>query len=174
MPTISLIAAMSENRVIGKNNRVPWKIKEDLLRLKKLTQNQTVIIGRKTYDSMVEYYNKSGRPMPGKKYIVITHNITYTPPGCGSLTPMEYTVVNSLEKAIEAAKRQKTKEIFIIGGAQIFSQALPLADKLYLTIVKGNFEGDAFFPDYPDFKKIISSVEKSSDKYSYKFLELKK
>lgn len=165
-PTISIIAAISENRVIGENNRVPWKIKEDLVHLKNLTKDQVVVIGRKTYDSMVEYYQKSGRPMPGKMYLVVTRNQEYKTRFANA------QVVGSLDEALEYAKTNKIAEIFAIGGGQIFTQLLPRTDKLYLTIVHQKIHGDAYFPDYSEFKKIVEKREGVSEKYKYTFLTL--
>ncbi|MEK7534395.1 MAG: dihydrofolate reductase [Patescibacteria group bacterium] len=200
---ISIIVAMDEKRGIGKDNKIPWHIKEDLVKLKNLTKDRVVILGRITYDSMVWYYNKSGNPMPGKLYIVVTHDKNYKPVRDNSVA------VNSLEDALEIAKEKQghsfviasevplsgakrsnlksmglprryaprndnNKEIFIIGGGQIFQQALPLADKLYLTIVEGDFGCDTFFPSFSEFKKVISEESKESDGHKYKFLELEK
>jgi len=193
---------MDEKRGIGKNNKIPWHIKDDLIKLKGLTKDHLVILGRKTYDSMVWYYNKSGKPMPGKLYIVITHDKDYKP------TRDNTVVAQSIEKALEIAKDQydyysssesramsresrevfkknssrltsfartiNNNEIFIIGGGQIFQQALPMADKLYLTIVEGDYNCDTFFPDYSTFKKVVSEEEKEGEGHKYKFLELEK
>ena len=160
---ISIIAAMDEKRGIGKNNRIPWHIKEDLVKLRNLTKDHLVILGRKTYESMDGYYNNSGRPMPGELYIVITRDKNYKP------TRENATTVNSLEEALEKAKDEG--ESFIIGGAQIFEQAMPFVDRLYLTIVEGNFDCDTFFPEYSKFK-IISEEEGEPGEYRYKFVTL--
>lgn len=198
---ISIIVAMDEKRGIGKENRIPWHIKEDLIKLKDLTRDHVVILGRKTYDSMVWYYNKSGKPMPGKLYIVVTHDKNYKPIRQNS------TVVHSVEEALEIAKEkhfrgaysvtseERTKElacstgveaewtpprwssgeeneIFVIGGGQIYQQALPFADKLYLTIVDGDYNCDTFFPDYSAFKRVTHEEFRESEGYKYKFLEV--
>ena len=162
---ISLIAALSENRVIGKDNRVPWRIPADLQRLKSLTLGKTVILGRKSYDSMVSYYSKSGREMPGKTYIVITRDSAYNP------IRSQDIVVHSVEEAIEKANGE---EVFVIGGSQIFEQVLPSADRLYLTVVHTKLEGDAYFPDYSAFSKVISQEDRESDGYKYTFYILEK
>lgn len=170
---VSIIAAMDRKRGIGKENRIPWHIKEDLVHLKSLTLGQVVVLGRKSYDSMVGYYNKTGRPMPGKLYIVVTRDKDYKP------ARENATVVHSLEEAISFARSHLAKlgdagEVFVVGGAQIFQQAINLADKLYLTIVEGEYDADTFFPEYPEFKKIISEEKRESDSFKYTFLELEK
>lgn len=167
---ISIICAMDEKRGIGKDGKIPWHIKEDLVRLKRLTKDHVVILGRKTYDSMVFYYNRTGRPMPGKLYIVVTHDTGYKP------ARENATIAHSLEEAVSFARSHlaKPEEIFIIGGGQIFQQAFPLADKLYLTIVEGDHNCDTFFPDYSEFKKIVFDQKRESDKYKYRFLELER
>src|SRR3972149_8866555 len=118
-PKISIIVSISRNRVIGKGNRLLWHLKEDLVRLKNLTFGRTVILGRKTYESMAGYYDESGRPMPGKMYIVLTHDKQYRPARDNA------AVAYSLEEAFSLAEQQREDEIFVIGGQQVFEQALP-------------------------------------------------
>ena len=163
---ISLIAALSENRVIGKDNRVPWRIPADLQRLKSLTLGNTVILGRKSYDSMTGYYSKSGRPMPGKRYIVVTTNQEY------KAAREEDIVVHSIDEAILSANNEN--EVYVIGGQQVFEQVLPRADRLYLTVVHTEVEGDAFFPDYSAFSKVVFQENHESDGYTYTFYTLEK
>lgn len=162
---ISIIAAMDESRGIGKDNKIPWHIKEDLVHLKNLTLDHAVILGRTSYDSMVGYYSKSGREMPGKIYIVLTRDNSYRPEG-------KAVVASSIEKAIEIAKEQDSEESFVIGGAKIFEQFLPLADRLYLTIVEGKYDADTFFPDYSKFKTVLSERKSKDDNYVYNFVDL--
>ena len=164
---ISIICAMDEKRGIGKDNKIPWHIKDDLLKLKSLTKNHVVILGRKTYDSMVGYYDKTGRPMPGKIYLVVTRDANYKPARDNAAT------VTSVESAIKKAEEQ-AGEVFVTGGAQIFQQVMHLTDKLYLTIVEGYYNCDTFFPDYSDFRKVISEESRESEGHKYKFLELEK
>lgn len=170
---ISIIVAMDEKRGIGKDNKIPWHIREDLIKLKTLTKDHVVILGRKTYDSMVWYYNKSGKQMPGKLYIVVTRRSLLRE---GDSLRTNVTVANSLEEALSFARGRlaKLEEVFVIGGAQIFQQAITIADKLYLTIVEGEFDADAFFPDYSGFKKILFEKKSQSENYKYRFLELEK
>lgn len=167
-PKISIIVSISRNQVIGKGNRLLWRIKDDLVRLKNLTLGRTVILGRKTYESMAGYYDQSGRPMPGKMYIVLTHDKQYRPARPNAV------VVYSLEEALNTSRREKEEEVFVIGGQQVFEQTLPLAEKLYLTIVDKDFEGDAFFPDYSDFSKETFREEGESNGLKFTFLELEK
>jgi dihydrofolate reductase len=131
-----LIVAMSENRVIGVDNRLPWSIPEDLKRFKRITNGHPIVMGRKTYESI-------GRVLPGRTNIVITRERLYRVEGGA--------VVHSLDEALEWARRSPgADEIFVIGGAEIFRLALPLAHRIYLTEVKWPFEGDTFFPDFDE------------------------
>ena len=166
---ISIIVSMDQNQVIGKGQRLLWHIREDLIRLKNLTKDHVVILGRKTYDSMVFYYNKSGRPMPGKLYIIVTHNKNY------QSQRKNTQVVNSVDEAVKFAKEKSKKEIFIIGGQSIFEQTMTMVNKIYLTIIDSKFDGDLYFPDYADFKKIIYQSDwMESNNLKYKFLELER
>jgi dihydrofolate reductase len=130
-PRISVIAALAKNRVIGIENRLPWRLPEDLAHFKALTLNHPILMGRKTFESL-------GRPLPGRTNIVITRNPNYCKDGC--------LVAASLPAAIALCK--DADELFVIGGAELYAQAIPLADRLYLTEVDVEVEGDAWFPDY--------------------------
>lgn len=156
---ISLIAAISQNNVIGRDNALPWHIPEDLKRFKEITKGHPVIMGRKTYESI-------GRLLPNRTNIIITRDTQYVVEGG--------IIVNSLEKGIEKAKENEQEEIFIIGGGQIFEQAIHIADKLYLTIVQMDIKGDVYFPDYSDFTHEIYKKDSSDGKYSYTFLDLER
>jgi dihydrofolate reductase len=128
---LSLIIAVAENNVIGKDNTLIWRLSEDLKNFKKLTTGHSIIMGRKTYDSI-------GRPLPNRHNIIITRNKRLKVEGCH--------VVYSLEKAFElAADLDGSDEIFVIGGANIYEQAWSEVDKVYLTKVNATPEGDAFF-----------------------------
>ncbi len=131
-PRLSLIAAVAANGVIGSDNAMPWRLPEDLKRFKTLTLGHPVIMGRKTYESI-------GRPLPGRRNIVITRNPAYRADGCEAM--------GSLEAAL-AACNGTTDEVFGIGGAQIYAEALPLAQRLYLTEIRRDFPGDARFPEF--------------------------
>lgn len=138
---LSIVVALTNNNVIGSKDRIPWLLRSDLVKLKNLTLGKVVILGRKTYDSMVWYYNKSGRDMPGGTYIVVTSNPKYKPEKGKTI------VTHSLQEAIDKAGKIDNGEVFVIGGATIFASALPLADKLYITEVKASIDGDVLFPE---------------------------
>ncbi len=130
-PRVSVIAALAKNRVIGIENRLPWRLPEDLAHFKALTLDHPVLMGRKTFESL-------GRPLPRRTNVVITRNADYRPDGC--------LVAASIPAAI--ALCQGTDEIFFIGGAELYAQAIPLADRLYLTEVDAEPAGDAWFPEF--------------------------
>ena len=133
MTMINIISAMTKGKkAIGKNNQLPWNIPEELAYFRKTTLGATVIMGRKTYDSV-------GRPMPKRHNIVITRQKGLVIPGVD--------ICNTLSEALELAKKHET-EIFVIGGAEIYAMALPYADKMYLSFVKKEYEGDTFFPEW--------------------------
>ncbi len=160
MTKISMIAAIaSENRALGKNNKLIYHIHDDLKRFKKITSGHTVIMGRKTFESI-------GKPLPNRTNIVITRDQDYFVEGG--------IVVHSLDEALKMAQEKESDEIFIIGGGQIYNEAINLADKLYLTIVEGNPEADTFFPDCSDFKKIVFEENHESSGLKYKFLDLER
>lgn len=156
---ISIIAAIAENRALGKDNKLLWHIPEDLKRFKRLTAGHPVIMGRKTFESL-------GRPLPNRVNIVITSNPQYRADGC--------MIADSLDEAVKKAKETAEGEIFIIGGGQIYKQAISISDKLYLTIVKGDYDADVFFPDYSDFKKVTFKQESSSNEHIYTFIDLER
>ncbi|WP_370279257.1 type 3 dihydrofolate reductase [Pontibacterium sp.] len=134
---LAIIVAQAENRVIGINNKLPWHLPEDLRYFKQVTMSKPIIMGRKTYESI-------GRPLPGRTNIVISRQEGYAPEGV--------KVVPSLEAAIELAESicviDGAEEAMVIGGAQIYEQALTRADRLYLTQVHASVEGDAWFPAF--------------------------
>ena len=132
---LSLMAALSTNNVIGRNNDVPWRLSTDLKRLKAMTMGHHVIMGRKTYESV-------GRPLPGRTNVVITRQQGYASDGV--------TVVHSLEEAVRVAAQAGESEAFILGGAEIYAQAMHRADRMYLTRVHAEVEGDTWFPDFDD------------------------
>ena len=126
---ISIIVAAARNGVIGSGNRMPWHISEDLKRFKTITLDHPVVMGRKTFESL-------GRPLPGRTNVVITRNPGYEAEGC--------KVVCSLGEAL--ALFEEAQEVFVIGGGEIYREAMLVADRLYITWVEGDFEGDTFFP----------------------------
>lgn len=131
MPILSVIAAIARNRTIGLDNTLPWRLPEDLKRFRAITTGHHIIMGRKTYESL-------GRLLPGRTTVIVSRNPAYQVPGA--------IVVESLQKAIAACGADA--EVFVIGGAQLYREALPMADKLYLTLINADFEGDAHFPQY--------------------------
>jgi len=128
---ISLIAAMARNGIIGINNTLPWSLPADLKHFKEITMGKPVIMGRKTYESI-------GRPLPGRLNIIISQNRDYSVEGC--------QVAHSIDDAFAAA--EKYDEAMVIGGASFYKQALAYANRLYLTIIDEDFEGDATFPEF--------------------------
>jgi len=127
--TISIVVAISENRAIGKDNKLLWYLPNDLKHFKAITTGHTVIMGRKTYESV-------GKPLPNRRNIIITRQDIKIE-GC--------EVVNSIKAALELCRTER--EVFIVGGAEIYKQSLHLTDRIYLTVVHKQFEGDSFFPE---------------------------
>lgn len=168
-PRISLIAALSENRVIGINNDLPWHIPGDLKRFKDLTTGHPIIMGRKTFESL-------GRVLPNRTNIVITRDVAKFNEEAKRTGLVPEEVVTSLDEAIEKAKESfgGSDEIFIIGGGQIFEQALPQADRLYLTIIHKTVLGDAYFPEYDMFTKEIERTDEKGDEFDYTYLTLER
>ncbi|MCL4375080.1 dihydrofolate reductase [Patescibacteria group bacterium] len=167
--TFSIIAAIGPNRELGKDNKLLWHIPADLKRFKELTQGHAVIMGRKTFESI-------GKPLPNRYNVVVTHDRHWKPvSSVDYLTEVE--VCHSLEEAISRAaglSDSEGKEIFIIGGAQIYQQAIKLADRLYLTVVKGKYDADVFFPEYRSvFTKTVfkQNHQSGSDKFTFWVLE---
>ncbi|MBI2601025.1 dihydrofolate reductase [Candidatus Daviesbacteria bacterium] len=153
-----MIAAIaSGNRALGKDGDLIYKIPDDLKRFREITSGHAIIMGRKTYEAI-------GRPLPNRKNIIITRNPDLKVEGC--------IVVNSLNEALE--KAEEDNEIFIIGGGEIFKQAFLIADKLYLTIIEGNPEADAYFPDYPEFKKVVFEQDHEWNGLKYKYIDLER
>jgi len=158
---VNIIAAIGKNRELGKDNKLLWYIPEDFKRFKDLTSGHTVIMGRKTYESLPEKF----RPLPNRVNVVVTRNVNFKAEGV--------TVCHSIEEALQFAKQEKTPEIFIIGGASIYEQGIKYADKLYLTLVDKEYpDADAFFPEYGEFGRVISEEGGVSGGLKYKFVEL--
>lgn len=133
---ITLIAALARNRVIGRDNTLPWRLPEDLRRFKALTHGHSVIMGRKTFDSILAAL---GRPLPGRLNIIVTRAPDYAAPEC--------IIAASPEAAIAAA--EPASDVFVIGGAEIYRAVLPIAHRLLLTEIDADFAGDAWFPELP-------------------------
>lgn len=160
---ISIIVATAENGVIGKDNQLLWKLSADLKQFRILTTGHSVIMGRKTFESI-------GRPLPNRTNIVISRQKDL-------ILPEGVLKVTSLETAIETAKNYAgNEEIFVIGGGNVYEQALKIIDKIYLTEVKASIEGDAFFPtlNLDEWKEIarVSYLKDEKNEYDFDFVEL--
>lgn len=164
---LSVIVAMAHNRVIGLNNQMPWHLPADLAWFKKNTLNKPVIMGRKTFESI-------GRPLPNRHNIVISRQIE---PSDNKISNVSW--VKSIDEAISLAQAQQPDEVFIIGGGNIYQQVLPLIDRLYLTHIDAELQGDTYFPDYLSeqwqviYQEDHQADEKNSYPYQFKILQRK-
>jgi len=163
---ISIIAVVGKNREIGYKNKLLWDLPPDLKHFKKITEGHTVMMGENTFHSL-------GRPLPNRANVILTKNQDFKPASC--------RIAHSIEEGIALAKKEekklalatsKTEEIFIIGGGQIYKQFLPLADKLYLTLVDDSPEADTFFPDYSEFSRVIKEEGNEYNSIKFKYVEL--
>ncbi len=147
-PAISMIVARSRNHVIGKDNQMPWKISADLQFFKKVTMGYPIIMGRKTWESI-------GRPLPGRRNVVVSRNTNYSVIGA--------ELVGSLDQALELLK--EFKRVFVIGGQQLFTQAFPQADELFITEIEIQVDGDTYFeiPDPNDWQEAERILESEGD-----------
>ncbi|KAA0965875.1 dihydrofolate reductase [Sporosarcina sp. ANT_H38] len=157
---ISLLVAHGPDRVIGLNNELPWHIPEDLAYFKKMSMGKAMVMGRKTFESI-------GRPLPGRLSIIVTRNEAYTAEGA--------VVVHTLKEAVIKAE-EYSKEVMIIGGAEIFRETLGIADRLYITYIQKEYEGDTFFPSYGPEWELVSTSEDhfTEDEIPYSFLVYEK
>jgi len=153
---LSLIVAAAENNTIGKDNQLIWHLSDDLKRFKKLTSGHHIIMGRKTFESFP-------KPLPNRTHVVITRQTGYE-------APEGVIVVNSIQNAINIATLSDD-EPFVIGGGEIYKQALPLATKIELTRVHHEFEGDTYFPEIDEtiWKEVANTFNKKDDKHDYEF-----
>lgn len=160
---LSLIVAMAKNRIIGIKNDLPWYIPEDLKYFKTRTSGKPVIMGRKTFDSIL---NRIGKPLPGRPHYVISRS---------TIDRDDITHCISLEDAVEKAKADNpdAQEIIIMGGASIYEQSLSIVDRMYLTILDADIDGDAWFPEWnvADWME-IEKTSSSNEDWSYHFLVL--
>ena len=158
---VTIIAAIGRNRALGKNNDLIWHLPADLRRFKKVTRGHHIIMGRKTYESL-------GKPLPNRTNIIVSRNPDYKAEGC--------VVVSSLEEALKTAKADPNP--YVLGGAEIYKQALSIADFMDLTLVHADFEADAFFPDFSleNWKEIgRQDFEKDEENpHDYSFVQYKK
>jgi len=156
---LSLVVAMARNRVIGRDNALPWRLPADLAHFRKVTMGHPVVMGRRTFESI-------GKALPGRRNIVITHNREYAAPGC--------IVVNSLDEAWKAAGN--AEEVCVIGGTTLFDETLLLADVIHLTEVGSDVEGDTFFPEFDrsewNEKEIARQPADERHAYPLRILEL--
>ena len=153
---VSIIVAVAQNNVIGRDNQLIWHITEDLQYFKKVTSGHAVIMGRKTFESI-------GRPLPKRTNIIITQNRDFTADGC--------IVVHSLKESLEKAKETGETEVFIIGGGSIYKEALPFTDKVYLTRIHKDYEGDTYFPELKpsEWQEIEHTDFEHGEKFEYPF-----
>ena len=154
---IAAIAAMSENRVIGRDNQLPWHLPADLQHFKQLTLGKTILMGRKTYQSI-------GKPLPNRRNIIITRDVNFSAAGCET--------ANSIPAALALATDQE--EIFIIGGAELYRAMLPVTQRIYLTLVHHVCTGDTFFPELPSTewqeRECIKHPADEKNQYAFDFM----
>lgn len=152
---LSLIVAVSENGVIGREGGLPWRLSADLRRFKQLTMGHPIIMGRRTWESI-------GRPLPGRRTIVVSRRPDYQPDA-------DVSVASSLDAAIEAAKASGDEEAFIIGGGELYREAIARGDRLYLTRVAASVEGDTLFPevDWQEWRLLSSEDCAADEKNEY-------
>ena len=153
---VSAIVAVSRNNVIGRDGHLPWHLSADLKRFKAITTGHSIILGRKNYDDI-------GRPLPNRTNYVLSRNTAFEAPGC--------TVCRSLWEALEKASAAGETECFIIGGAAVYREAMPLVKKLYLTRVLSDVEGDVYFPDWGDgWHKVSEEAFAADEKNDFETL----
>jgi dihydrofolate reductase len=155
---ISHIVAMDQNRVIGKDNRLPWHLPADLAYFKKVTMGHAIVMGRKTFESI-------GRPLPGRENVIVTRNRSFQPEGC--------KVLHSIEEVKQFAA-MRDDEVFVIGGAELFRATLPVADRLYITKIEASFPGDTFYPAFDESEwQLVSytkGIKDEKNPYDYAFI----
>ena len=155
---LALIAAVARNRVIGKDNQLLWHLPEDMRHFRETTRGKPVIMGRKTWESLPDSF----RPLPGRLNIVISRNPAYQAPGA--------TLAGSIDEAIRCAG--EAKEVFVIGGEELYRQAMPRADRLYLTEIDADFSGDAFFPEVSaqDWQEVSRRAQEGDTQPAFSFV----
>lgn len=156
---ISMIAAVAENLVIGRDNDLVWRLPDDMKYFMETTQHHHVIMGRRNYESIPHKF----RPLPNRVNIIVTQQDDYKADDC--------IITLSIEDALEVARKAGQEEVFIIGGGQIYAQSIDLADKLYITEIKERFEGDTFFPeiDKMDFQEVSRIQHSKDEKHDHEF-----
>jgi dihydrofolate reductase len=155
MNRLSLIVAMAKNRIIGKDNSIPWRLPAELNLFKSITMGHHIVMGRRTFESI-------NRLLPGRTTVIVTRNSTYSFPGA--------QIAHSLEAALAISNNDS--EIFVIGGAELFSLALPIADRIYLTVVQADIEGDTYMPemDLSAWHNLQNQYFKADEKNAYDFI----
>jgi dihydrofolate reductase len=175
-PQVSIVAAIGKNRVLGKDNQLLWHISADLKRFKALTLGHPVIMGRKTFESIIA---SLGHPLPGRQNIVISHkgptSVESGDNPIGRSLAETAIFTGSIQEALEKAAAFDKEEIFVIGGGQIYKEAMPLIDKLYLTLIDGDKDGDTYFPEYEDqFTKKTFEEEREWNGLKYRWVDLER
>jgi len=159
--SLSIVVAMDKNRLIGKDNKLPWHLPADLAYFKKITTGKSIVMGRKTYDSI-------GRPLPNRRNIVISRNSKTLITGC--------EVLSSIDEVLSITKDEE--EVMIIGGASLCEQLLPQVSRLYITKIEGKFDGDIYFPEYDeaDWRQVSceSNLPDDSNQYAHHFIVLER
>ena len=154
---------MDEHRGIGKDNGIPWRLSSDMKRFRELTMGHHILVGRKTFQSI-------GKPLPGRQTVVVTRNERFKPEGC--------LIVHSVEDGIRLAEERGESELYICGGAEIYERALPLADRMYLTVVHTIVDADTFFPEWKSDEWIEETTSRheadEKNQYSFTFKSLVK
>jgi len=161
---VSIIAAMAKNRIIGNKNGLPWRMPADMRHFKQTTMGKPIIMGRRTFESF------GAKPLPGRSNIIITRDPSFSPKDC--------LIAGSPDQALELAARQQADEVMVIGGATIYTALLPKAQRLYLTYIQADIDGDSQFPDYPNSTwKEVSHRHYPADPdnpHAYSFVSLEK
>jgi dihydrofolate reductase len=154
-----MIAAVAENRVIGKDNDLAWRLPDDMKYFMNTTQHHFVVMGRRNYESLPPKF----RPLPNRTNIIVTRNTGYEAPDC--------IVLHSIEEALEYGEARQQEEIFIIGGGQIYAGALTRAERLYITEVAASVEGDTYFPEFAknDWQEISRVHHPADERHRYAF-----
>jgi dihydrofolate reductase len=160
---ISIISAVAENRVIGNKNQIPWHMPADFKYFKEKTMGKTIVMGLNTFNSI------GGKPLPGRKHIILNNDPNYIP-------PKDCVAAHSIEEVLEIGK--SVGELMICGGASVYKQFLPLAQRLYLTYIHQNFQGDTYFPEvnlkeWKEVKRIDNKADEKN-KYDYSFVVLER
>ncbi len=167
-PRISMIVAVAHGSVIGKGSELAWHIKDDLRRFRTMTEGKTIVVGRTTFEQLRCAYESRGKSLPDRNQVILTNNMDYFVdlPKC--------FVCHSVQEAIEKAKEIEGDEVFVAGGATIFAQTLDFVSRIYLTKVELDVDGDAFFPDYSEFTKVLSKERREESGIKFRYITLER